>query len=164
MAINLGSPWISPFSHPLPNLFKSSAISPNCRSSLFLLLLTRYSSGIYALKHLSLAPSSSHPIRFHARASSRAREDPSQENSASELLDDDLLRRVSGAKDAEEALGMIAENFRRDGGVVGTGDCCSIIGAALDRNNADLALSVFSAMRSSFDEGAFLLGFWSLFA
>ncbi|KAJ8649525.1 hypothetical protein MRB53_002548 [Persea americana] len=154
MALNLGSPWIS---HPIPILFKTSAISSNCRSSLFLLLLTRYSSGIYALKHLSLSPStsSSHPNNFHTRprASSRAREDTNPENSSSEWLNDDLLRRVLGAKDADEALEMIAENCGRNGGVVGTEDCCSIIGAALDRNNTDLAFSVFSAMRSSFDDG-----------
>lgn len=167
MALNLGSPWIS---HPIPILFKTSSISSNSRSSLFLLLLTRYSSGIYALKPLSLypsrSPSSSHPNNFHTRprASSRAREDENPENSSSELLNDDLLRRVLGAKDADEALEMIAENCGRNGGVVGTEDCCSIIGAALDRNNTDLAFSVFSAMRSSFDDGGeiFFLLFFGL--
>lgn len=163
MALNLGSPWIS---HPIPILFKTSAISSNRRSSLFLLLLTRYSSGIYALKHLSLSPStsSSHPNNFHTRprASSRAREDTNPENSSSEWLNDDLLRRVLGAKDADEALEMIAENCGRNGGVVGTEDCCSIIGAALDRNNTDLAFSVFSAMRSSFDDGGEIFFFSSL--
>ncbi|KAK8323980.1 hypothetical protein V6Z12_A12G269600 [Gossypium hirsutum] len=39
------------------------------------------------------------------------------------------------------------------GGVVSISDCRLIINAALDRSNADLALSVFYAMRSSFDTG-----------
>ncbi|XP_039046672.1 uncharacterized protein LOC120186911 [Hibiscus syriacus] len=51
---------------------------------------------------------------------------------------------------------MIAQNQSEssgqlNGGVVSVSDCRLIINAALDRNNADLALSVFYAMRSSFD-------------
>ncbi|GKV40026.1 hypothetical protein SLEP1_g47708 [Rubroshorea leprosula] len=54
---------------------------------------------------------------------------------------------------AAEALELIALTLskERNGGVVEGHDCRSIIKAALDRNNADLALSVFYAMRSSFD-------------
>ncbi|KAF6163743.1 hypothetical protein GIB67_038057 [Kingdonia uniflora] len=49
---------------------------------------------------------------------------------------------------------MIAESSGgENGGVVSAADCCLIIAAAFDRNNAQLALSVFSAMRSSFDQG-----------
>ncbi|PIN01750.1 hypothetical protein CDL12_25745 [Handroanthus impetiginosus] len=72
---------------------------------------------------------------------------------ASELLDDELLSRVSAAKDATEVLVLIAEESRRNGGVLSGADCRLIISAALDRGNAELALSVFSAMRSSFDSG-----------
>ncbi|KAL8201010.1 hypothetical protein R6Q57_012349 [Mikania cordata] len=64
-----------------------------------------------------------------------------------------ILNKASAAKDASEALQVFGEMTKRSGGVVSTSDCCSIISAALDRNNADLALSVFQAMRSSFDAG-----------
>ncbi|KAM2035433.1 hypothetical protein EV2_039426 [Malus domestica] len=75
------------------------------------------------------------------------------EDSVSELLDAELLGRVSGAKDAQEALQLIAEMSDRNGGVVSVSDCCAIISAALKRNNRDLALSVFYEMRASFDQG-----------
>ncbi|KAJ0427572.1 putative tetratricopeptide-like helical domain superfamily [Helianthus annuus] len=64
-----------------------------------------------------------------------------------------IISKVSAAKDASEALQVFGEMSKRSGGVVSTSDCCEIISAALDRNNADLALSVFQAMRSSFDTG-----------
>ncbi|PWA54447.1 ATP synthase subunit beta [Artemisia annua] len=38
----------------------------------------------------------------------------------------------------------------RRSGVVSCSGCCLIISAAIERNNADLALSIFNAMRSSF--------------
>lgn len=62
-----------------------------------------------------------------------------------------IINKTSAAKDATEALQVFGEMTNRSGGVVTTSDCCSIISTALDRNNADLALSVFQAMRSSFD-------------
>ncbi|KAL0393682.1 UNVERIFIED_CONTAM: hypothetical protein Slati_4334400 [Sesamum latifolium] len=71
----------------------------------------------------------------------------------SDLLDDQLLGRVSAATDAAEVLLLIAEERRTTRGVVSVSDCRLIISAALDRGNADLALSMFSAMRSSFDSG-----------
>ncbi|MFS8029843.1 putative tetratricopeptide-like helical domain superfamily [Helianthus anomalus] len=64
-----------------------------------------------------------------------------------------IVSKVSAAKDASEALQVFGEMSKRSGGVVSTSDCCEIISAALDRNNAELALSVFQAMRSSFDAG-----------
>lgn len=82
------------------------------------------------------------------------------ESSVSGLLDDkdEVIKRVSAAKDSNEALEVIAEMTQRSGGVVSTSDCCSIISAALDCNNADLALSIFSAMRSTFfDQGTYIL-------
>ncbi|XP_073055586.1 uncharacterized protein [Primulina eburnea] len=72
----------------------------------------------------------------------------------SDLLDDELLGRVSAAKDADEVLALIAEESRKNGGVVSASDCHLILSAALDRGNAELALSVFSSMRSSFGSGA----------
>lgn len=72
----------------------------------------------------------------------------------SELFDDELLGRVSAAADAAEVLRLISEERRSfGGGVVSASDCRLIISAALDRGNADLALSVFYAMRSSFGSG-----------
>ncbi|KVH95308.1 hypothetical protein Ccrd_002608 [Cynara cardunculus var. scolymus] len=62
-----------------------------------------------------------------------------------------IINRVSAAKDASEALEVFGEMTKRSGGVVSTSDCSLIISAALDRNNADLALSIFKAMRSSFN-------------
>ncbi|URD93092.1 hypothetical protein MUK42_01607 [Musa troglodytarum] len=70
------------------------------------------------------------------------------------LLDEELLRRVSGAKDADEALGMIEEaRGSGDPGVLETEDCHSIIESAFDGGDADLALSVFYAMGAGFDRG-----------
>lgn len=71
----------------------------------------------------------------------------------SELLDEELLNRVSAAKDAAEALLVIAELSNTSNGVVSTSDCCLIISTAIDRGNADLALSIFFAMRCSFSAG-----------
>ncbi|KAK9926967.1 hypothetical protein M0R45_024173 [Rubus argutus] len=76
------------------------------------------------------------------------------DDSVSELLDEELLSEVSGAKDAQEALKMIDElPERKNGGVISVSDCCTIISAALKRNNPELALSVFYEMRTSFDQG-----------
>ncbi|GAA0162427.1 hypothetical protein LIER_18521 [Lithospermum erythrorhizon] len=74
----------------------------------------------------------------------------------SELLDGRLLSEVSAAKDANEVLEMIVDKTKMSSGILSSWDCELIIAAALDRKNADLALSVFSSMRSStFDpEGA----------
>lgn len=67
--------------------------------------------------------------------------------------DGELISRVSTCKDSNEALELIAELTKTSSGVVSVQDCSSIISAALDCDNADLALSVFSAMRSTFDQG-----------
>ncbi|KAG6391451.1 hypothetical protein SASPL_149205 [Salvia splendens] len=71
---------------------------------------------------------------------------------ASDLFDHELLARVSAAPDAAVALRLISEE-RGSAGHVTASDCRLIISAALDRGNADLALSVFSAMRSTFGSG-----------
>ncbi|XP_043700986.1 uncharacterized protein LOC122651603 isoform X5 [Telopea speciosissima] len=160
MTLNLGSAWFSSnLSHHSPHFSKISAISSNSRSAFLILLFGRYNneSSAFNFKHLlcySSTSSSSHSKVLRLRAAVSDRPDENAEKSVSGLLDEELLGRVSGAKDADEALEMIAQKSNRDGGVVGTSDCCSIITAALDRNNADLALSVFQAMRSSFDQRA----------
>ncbi|XP_078428285.1 pentatricopeptide repeat (PPR) superfamily protein [Wolffia australiana] len=64
-------------------------------------------------------------------------------------VNDALLRRILGAKDADQVLDAIAMHRGENLGVVGTDLCCWIIEAALDRNNTELALSVYSAMLSS---------------
>lgn len=74
-------------------------------------------------------------------------------SSPAELLDEDLLSRVSAAKDAAEALDIISNSTDCVSGTVSASDCCSIISAAIERGNADLAVSIFSAMRTSFDSG-----------
>lgn len=69
------------------------------------------------------------------------------------VVEEELLSRVSGAKDASEVLEMVAESSKRSGGVLTVDECCLIINAAIDRGNTDLALSIFYAMRSSFYQG-----------
>ncbi|XP_042500690.1 uncharacterized protein LOC122078669 isoform X2 [Macadamia integrifolia] len=160
MTLNLGSTWFSShLTHPNPHFSKISVISSNSRSAFLILLFGRYNNEISAFNFKRLlcyssTSSSSHSGDLRIRASVSDRADGDAEKSVSGLLDEELLGQVSGAKDADEALDMIAQKSNRDGGVVGTSDCCSIITAALDRNNAVLALSVFHAMRSSFDQRA----------
>ena len=82
----------------------------------------------------------------------------SSEAPADSSLDADLLRRVSGAEDADRALDIVAESL---GGGAGSGskasldasDSNAIVAAALDRGNVDLALSVFDAMRAGLARG-----------
>ncbi|XP_057822136.2 uncharacterized protein LOC131034612 isoform X5 [Cryptomeria japonica] len=62
--------------------------------------------------------------------------------------EDDFLRKVSVAKDAEEVLHIFEEKFEGiGGGVISGEDCAAIISAALARNNVDLAFSILQAMR-----------------
>lgn len=68
-------------------------------------------------------------------------------------LDADLLRRVSGTADADQALDIVVESVGgpdAGAGALDASDCNTIVAAALDRGNFDLALSVFEAMRSGF--------------
>lgn len=79
------------------------------------------------------------------------------EEGEKKAFDDELISRVSAVKDASEVLDMIAQMTGKNGGVVSASDCGLIISAAFDRSNADLALSVFDAMRcSTFDPGTSL--------
>ncbi|XP_050268991.1 uncharacterized protein LOC126713308 [Quercus robur] len=140
MTLNLGcscSPWL--FSHqspPLPKLSETFATN------------NYYNNISYSLTFVNFSKT------FKTRASSLSEsQNGLVENSVSQLLDEESLAKVSGAKDANEALDMIGDKCGRNGGVVGVNDCCLIITAALERNNAELALSVFYAMRASFDQG-----------
>ncbi|XP_010545183.1 PREDICTED: uncharacterized protein LOC104817626 isoform X2 [Tarenaya hassleriana] len=79
--------------------------------------------------------------------------DVSETSPSSSLLDDELLSGVSAARDAAEALDIITGRSGSKGGV-GIEDCRSIISAAVSRGNVELALSIFYAMRTSFERGA----------
>ncbi|PUZ51012.1 hypothetical protein GQ55_6G128400 [Panicum hallii var. hallii] len=68
-------------------------------------------------------------------------------------LDADLLRRVSGAGDADQALDIVAESAGGSVAALEAPECNAILAAALDRGNVELALSVFDAMRSGFAGG-----------
>ncbi|KAF3951746.1 hypothetical protein CMV_022633 [Castanea mollissima] len=140
MTLNLGcscSPWL--FSHqspPLPKLSETFATNNYYNNISYSLTFANFSKTLKT-RVSSLSESQNGLV----------------ENSVSQLLDEELLAKVSGAKDANEALDMIGDKCGRNGGVVGVNDCCLIITAALERNNAELALSVFYAMRASFDQG-----------
>ncbi|CAL5437717.1 unnamed protein product [Camellia sinensis] len=148
MTLNLGSPWLSRL--PLSNLSTTANTKPSV--SLFFLI---FNTTISISKPQSFSASNKF---FNTKAS--LSESQNEVAEPSELFndddDDDLLDRISASKHANEALDLIAENSNPSGGggVVSGSDCCSIISAAFDRNNVDLALSVFSAMRSSFNSGA----------
>ncbi|GLT78089.1 hypothetical protein SLA2020_496350 [Shorea laevis] len=142
MTLNLSSPCLSHFPPPhFTKLFQTPPI-PNCyNNTLFSLVFRSGSVPSVLIKTGQLSP----------RASLRETQNSDVEEKS--VLDEELLGRVSGAKDAAEALELIALTLSKEGngGVVEGHDCRLIIKAALDRNNADLALSVFYAMRSSFD-------------
>ncbi|XP_028794831.1 uncharacterized protein LOC114750399 isoform X1 [Neltuma alba] len=131
----------SPTSPPsLPKLCETCAL--HCDNNSFLPRLLGSSSVSFNISKF-----------IKAKASVSESDHEISENNVSELLDQELLARIAAAEDANEALQMIAERSRKDEGVVCTADCCSIISAALNRNNAELALSVFFAMRASFNQG-----------
>ncbi|XP_058203586.1 uncharacterized protein LOC131317912 isoform X2 [Rhododendron vialii] len=143
MSLNLISPWLS---RPSPPLSKSSSKF----TTLFFLLLNSNST---VLQHRTIRKSTSQSKAIRASLSESENDVVAETSSFEPLLDEDLLSRVSSARDASEALELIAVKPGRGGGVVSGADCCSIISAAFDRSNVDLALSVFYAMRSSFDLG-----------
>lgn len=87
-------------------------------------------------------------------------ENPPVSVSVSELLDEELLSKIANAKDSHDVLQMLAQGSGKNGGVVSVSDCCLIISAALERNNPELALSVFYAMRASFDQGQLFNSFF----
>ncbi|XVF10401.1 hypothetical protein REPUB_Repub07fG0179600 [Reevesia pubescens] len=151
MTLNIAassSPWLSRFSPPNTKLNEYSSNNNNNLSLLSLILRSNYS--LSSLK-------TNKP--FKPRASlNQTQSNGVVEEEGTSVLNEELLSRVSATKDADQALEMIAQNQsesseQRNRGVVSGSDCRLIINAALDRNNADLALSVFYAMRSSFDTG-----------
>ncbi|KAL1209148.1 hypothetical protein V5N11_028701 [Cardamine amara subsp. amara] len=80
----------------------------------------------------------------------------------SSFFNDELLSSVSAVRDADEALEIISDRFgsNRGGGIIEVEYCRSIISAALSRGNVELALSIFYAMRSSFDLGGSEIDRW----
>ncbi|CAH8382582.1 unnamed protein product [Eruca vesicaria subsp. sativa] len=83
------------------------------------------------------------------------------ETPPSSLLDDELVSSVSAVRDSDEALEMISDRFDSvRGGIVEIDDCRSIIAAAVSRGNVELALSIFYAMRASFDLGGSEVDRW----
>ncbi|XP_061361039.1 uncharacterized protein LOC133304967 isoform X2 [Gastrolobium bilobum] len=136
MTLNLCTPCFSPLlHHPLSS---SSSSLPKLSSLLFT---------------TSSLPNLSRFLIAKASVSESHNETSDDTVSESDLLDQQLVLRVAAtAKDSDHALQMIADNSTRNGGVVSTFDCCSIITAALNRNNPQLALSVFYAMRASFHQ------------
>ncbi|GMJ06200.1 hypothetical protein like AT1G64430 [Hibiscus trionum] len=144
MSLSLASsPWLSRFSPPNTKL---PDFSPSNNFTLLSLLLR--SNPLFPLKTNK---------SFKPRASLKQTQSNGVVDETS-VLDEALLSKVSATKDADEALQMIAQNQSQssgqlNGGVLSVSDCRLIVNAALDRNNADLALSVFYAMRSSFDTG-----------
>ncbi|KAG5563465.1 hypothetical protein RHGRI_006031 [Rhododendron griersonianum] len=148
MSLNLISPWLS---RPSPHLSKSSSSK---FTTLFFLLLNSNST-LLQRRTIGRSGCQSKAIRASSLSESESENDAVEETSSFEpsLLGEDLLGRVSLARDASEALELIAEKAGRSGGFVSGADCCSIISAAFDRSNVDLALSVFYAMRSSFGLG-----------
>lgn len=154
MTLNLGSPWLSCLSYPsssTPYLSKLPETSPKSNYALLSLLLS--SSTTIGFKNAAF--SASRTLKSRASLSSKSESGLVEDNHAisiSELLsNEESLGRVLATKEADEALEIIAEISNASSGVISVPDSCFIITAALDRNNADLALSVFYAMRSSFD-------------
>ncbi|XP_031280912.1 uncharacterized protein LOC116139372 isoform X2 [Pistacia vera] len=137
--LNLPSPFLSNFSTPrFSKFYETFPINSNGNNTAALLSL--------------LFVTRSRPTTMLRSFKTRASLSES-ENGVVEILDEELLNRVSGAKDANEVLEMVAEKSQISSGVVSVNECCSIINAAIDRGNTDLALSVFYAMRSTFDQG-----------
>ncbi|KAK9145488.1 hypothetical protein Sjap_005391 [Stephania japonica] len=152
----LASPWLSPHSACSAITSKISSLSHTATTNnhtFMILLVSQFTCRISS----SSSSFSNRPRVSKALASADGESEEEEEESAKQALDPDgdgeLLRRISGAKDAEEVLEVIAERCEGRGGVVSVKDCCRIIGAAIERNNAQLAVSVYSAMNSSFDQG-----------
>ncbi|KAF1862303.1 hypothetical protein Lal_00026829 [Lupinus albus] len=141
MTLNLCTPCFSRlFSSSLP---KSSSLNHNANNNNKLFFST--SSIPNLLKSFNNAKASI--SENHNEVSNDTVSDSDQ------LLDQKLLLRIATtAKDAVEVLNMIAENSDSKRGVVCISDCCAVISTALKRNNHELALSVFYAMRATFDQ------------
>ncbi|PON69014.1 Pentatricopeptide repeat [Trema orientale] len=146
-SLGSSSPWLSRLSLPYNHCYY---YAHNNHTLLF--------KSLTSLKYLSRTLTTKASLGESETSSSTSTSTSSsngvaENNPVSEVFDVELLNQVSGAKDAYEVLQMIGERSERSGGFVSVSDCLLIISAALDRNNPDLALSVFNAMRSSFDQG-----------
>jgi len=147
MTLNLCTPC---FSRMLHHPFSSSSSLPNTHTPLPSLLFFSPSS----------LPNPNQSTFISTKASVSESHNETSDDTAANLFDQQLILRLAAtAKDADEALLMIADNSSRNDGVVSTSDCCSIISAALNRNNPQLALSIFYAMRATFHQGYFSLQF-----
>ncbi|KAG5014563.1 hypothetical protein JHK82_020246 [Glycine max] len=140
MTLNLCTPC---FSRMLHHPFSSSSSLPNTHTPLPSLLFFSPSS----------LPNPNQSTFISTKASVSESHNETSDDTAANLFDQQLILRLAAtAKDADEALLMIADNSSRNDGVVSTSDCCSIISAALNRNNPQLALSIFYAMRATFHQ------------
>ncbi|XP_039118147.1 uncharacterized protein LOC120254065 [Dioscorea cayenensis subsp. rotundata] len=144
MALGLPFPCLSRLLYQPPLIFRPISTCSNPISSL--------SSKNLSFFHCSSC-SSTNSFQT-SRATSSGGEGLMTDDSGSSLLNEELLRRVSSAKDADQVLDIVAEaNSNVRSGVISASDCFSIIAAALERKNVELALLVFSAMRSVFAAG-----------
>jgi pentatricopeptide repeat protein len=161
MTLNLGfcssSSYLSRFSHSPPLLSKLSP-KPNYTTTATLLSLLFSFHKTAPFFSTSRTPSLK-PLASSLSQSTTAADDDNDNNNSFLSLNEDSLSRVSAAKDANEALQIISVITNKSNGLVSVTDCCGIITAAIDRGNTDLALSVFYAMRSSFDQGSRLVSY-----
>lgn len=133
MALSLLSPPLSPLSHS----FKNPAIIATSHCTLF----------------SPLSPFTSSPTPVLS-AYCTSKDGVTSEKPSIGSLDDELLRRLSGAKDADQVLDVITESGGSNGVVkMDTSDCNSLVAAALERGNSELALSLFDAMRLGISSG-----------
>ncbi|XP_073266711.1 uncharacterized protein [Populus alba] len=157
MTLKLGccssSSYLSRFSHS-PTLLSKLSPKPNYTTTATLLSL------LFSFHKTAPFFSTSRTPSLKPLASSLSQSADDDYNNSFLSLNEDSLSRVSAAKDANEALQIIAVITNKSNGLVSVTDCCGIISAAIDRGNSDLALSVFYAMRSSFDQGVTEIERW----
>ncbi|CAN6465729.1 unnamed protein product [Victoria cruziana] len=144
MALHVGATGrlTSPLLRPPPTATTSNGVPPRTHTSL--LGRTTTSSSFFPSRRC-----------FNVGASRKEEtgvSEPSKKSDA-DLLDDELLSLVSGAIDADQALRLIEEKGRPQSGdcALSASDCCAVLSTAIDRNNADLAVSIFAAMRRRVD-------------
>lgn len=142
MALALVSPSATPAAHRIPlRPLASPSLSRTTATTSAGLALLSPPLGSCSLQRVGAAGSSD------GAGSPEAQE--------ARWLDAALLRRVSGAADADQALDIVAESAAVAGAgpALEASDCNAIIAAAFDRGNVDLALSMFEVMRSGFTGG-----------
>ncbi|XP_072968051.1 uncharacterized protein [Typha angustifolia] len=141
MALNVLSPSMYRFSH--------SFRCPSNNTNSLILLLSRCNSDFSSANNLCFFSSPSLINSCSIRAYSTNKDRLSTEKSGLGFLENDLLRQLSAAKDADQVLEIVMElKGSKNCAFMETCDCNSIIAAAFDRGNVELALSLFDAMRS----------------